>query len=961
MAENEVGIEIKVDSSQAEKALNSFSKSASKSLSEIDGSIDGVINSYDKLFKQIKDYGKSDKQIAKEQYSERFKIIKDTLNKGLISEGEAASSLIKIKSDLNQKLANLSKDSLKNVVGTNQKELSSFSSMFASMRAAALPIAAVIGSITAAYRTMSYAIDQANEDAKLTRQIGASLLATGESGSLAVKGIIDFADSIKDATGLSDDLVKQTFITAKSFGISTEQAKKLTQAAIDLAAATGVDVETAVRQLGGTLDGSIGKVGNLGEEFRNLTESQLKSGDAIELVSKKFGGTAAKELDTYTGKTNELKNAWDDFLKSLGRTVVDSDASKASIGFLTKQLNYFNDQMNLSVYSQENIERQLNAIRALGGDVARAYNDILTAQEKLALSDIEIGKQSKVVADGLAGIIEQEQGATKATADFEDRIKSLAVTSVKSVSITGKALEEANKKAQELAIKGKEFIDKIFANTGTEAEKAANKASQAILDATKRFREGQFGAVSNNEQAESFRTLQKIKLQIATDFNADISRINKEQQDKDFAQAGKAAQEFANYLKDLRDKQQQNIANAGSNPFGAMFSRQTKDLEGNIIEVSSEEIGSGIVGGIKMAMQGKQGAVKAIGQVAEGIGQAFGIPGIGGLAELLAQGPEATKKFIKEFINSIPDIIQAIAESIPVVVEVFVDTMVNRGGAARIGIAIAKAMAGQAIFARLGEQIFGKSGDELAKVIQSGATEYAKETQDSFTQAMQSFGPTVASGLQSLGTTLVESFNGFDDLFNNALDGFVDNLSSEFGYFFSTLGSSLFTFVASFPIALVNGVAEAVRTIFTGFDPLIGALRSLQSAVEKAGGVAGKGGGQGILAEGAAKIGKALGFAQGGIVPLYAASGAFVPKGTDTVPAMLTPGELVVPRDMVGELGSFLSMQNGNSNTSDTAMIAAILSAVQAPIIVKTEAKVNQNAFADIILQLNRQNARMTA
>jgi len=39
--------------------------------------------------------------------------------------------------------------------------------------------------------------------------------------------------------------------------------------------------------------------------------------------------------------------------------------------------------------------------------------------------------------------------------------------------------------------------------------------------------------------------------------------------------------------------------------------------------------------------------------------------------------------------------------------------------------------------------------------------------------------------------------------------------------------------------------------------------------------------------------------------------------------------------------------------------LAAILSAVQAPIVVKTEAKVNQNAFADIILQLNRQNARL--
>jgi len=38
----------------------------------------------------------------------------------------------------------------------------------------------------------------------------------------------------------------------------------------------------------------------------------------------------------------------------------------------------------------------------------------------------------------------------------------------------------------------------------------------------------------------------------------------------------------------------------------------------------------------------------------------------------------------------------------------------------------------------------------------------------------------------------------------------------------------------------------------------------------------------------------ALYYARGGIVPQYAARGLFVPKGTDTVPAMLTPGERVL-------------------------------------------------------------------
>jgi hypothetical protein len=74
---------------------------------------------------------------------------------------------------------------------------------------------------------------------------------------------------------------------------------------------------------------------------------------------------------------------------------------------------------------------------------------------------------------------------------------------------------------------------------------------------------------------------------------------------------------------------------------------------------------------------------------------------------------------------------------------------------------------------------------------------------------------------------------------------------------------------------------------------------------------------------------------------------------------MLTPGEMVVPRDMVGQLGSFLD-GNGTGGKSE-AILMAILQAVQQPMSVQSEVKVNQSVFADIILQLNRQNMRLSA
>lgn len=53
--------------------------------------------------------------------------------------------------------------------------------------------------------------------------------------------------------------------------------------------------------------------------------------------------------------------------------------------------------------------------------------------------------------------------------------------------------------------------------------------------------------------------------------------------------------------------------------------------------------------------------------------------------------------------------------------------------------------------------------------------------------------------------------------------------------------------------------------------------------------------------------GEAPGVSRGGVIAgrnnvLYFGKGGFVPRGTDTVPAMLTPGEMVLARDQVKAL-----------------------------------------------------------
>jgi hypothetical protein len=843
-----------------------------------------------------------------------------------------------------------------------------------SFKSAAIKIGAAVASFAAIKKAVGEAVSEENA----IRSLNLALAGTGEYSAEAAASMQEFAESLGDVTGLGDDAVRSALTLAKSFGITNDQAKQLVDAAADLSAVTGDDLDTAVRQLAGTFDGTIGKIGNLGADFRNLTADQLKNGDAIKLLNQRYGDAAESLGETFGASLSRLQNAFDDSFKEIGKSIIQDANIKQGLNAFAQGLKDLAPA--ISVFA--NIAVKTFALVAEG--VAKLAKTVTFAGAALAetfgADDIagNLYKATASLDDFSQGLEDSRKGIAKIDEDskkFNTTLEKISTSAVKTGELTGKALEETKKKAKELADEGAKFKEGIFSGFGDAAETEAAKAQQALL---KSFELEKKGALTSEEAYN-------IRLRIATDFNA-----------KRVADAEKSAKEEADKVEKTAAEARSRIEKAAQQPI--KFAIDEKGA------LSSKEIGASVVGGIGSALKGRSGALDLVSQTFAGIGDAI-LPGIGGavggIAQLLAQGPEATKKFIKEFIASIPDIIEAIAESIPVVVEVFVDTMVNRGGAVRIGIAIAKAMAGQAIWAAIGQQVFGKSGEEMRKSIVSGASEFATETKSGFQQFTTEFFPQLSRTFKGLGSDIEGGYRVFTDTFLPSIKNYFTQFGTDISNFLRGIGNALNVFIFDMPKAIFEGLLSFINAIVApieqAFKPLNQSVGNLDNSIKKLydpierliRALGGKGGGKGIIAETAedmfsggtaeqiykailnpvgtianAPVIKALGkagvkFSKGGIVPMYAADGAFVPKGTDTVPAMLTPGELVVPRDMVGELGAFLSAQNNTGGDGQAAMLAAILSAVQAPIVVKTEAKVNQNAFADIILQLNRQNARL--
>jgi len=185
------------------------------------------------------------------------------------------------------------------------------------------------------------------------------------------------------------------------------------------------------------------------------------------------------------------------------------------------------------------------------------------------------------------------------------------------------------------------------------------------------------------------------------------------------------------------------------------------------------------------------------------------------------------------------------------------------------------------------------------------------------------------------------SFSGLDDVWKSILED-TKLFRKLAGEVFSDLGVKL-------KDVIVDAIVGPFRLIAKMLDKIFGsnAEKALNSGVDK-------------LSAGFGKIGK-------GKAPKLATGGFVTGQGNrDTVPAVLTPGELVVDRTTGPRLNRFLdsaegagAVQGTSGGSENKEMLARILSEVLKPVQVEAEVKINEDVFADIILDLNRRNARL--
>ena len=180
---------------------------------------------------------------------------------------------------------------------------------------------------------------------------GAAALAY--AGKLAVDGVkaaiedeaaqASLAKTLQNVTGATDATIKSTedyiLKTQLAFGVTDEQlrpslerliratkdsseAQKLQTLALDISAGSGKSLEAVSNALGKAYEGNTGALAKLGVGLSSADLKAMSLNEVTTTLADTFGGQASEKADTFQGKMDKLKVAFDEAKESVGAALL---------------------------------------------------------------------------------------------------------------------------------------------------------------------------------------------------------------------------------------------------------------------------------------------------------------------------------------------------------------------------------------------------------------------------------------------------------------------------------------------------------------------------------------------------------------------------------------------------------------------------------------------------------------
>jgi hypothetical protein len=380
----------------------------------------------------------------------------------------------------------LDADDFKKILNDSKSDLQETSD---SMNAAVLGIGAAIAAGLAAIGAfLKSSLDSYAQYQTSVTRLTAALSAQGLAADSTVQHLTNLAQHLQDITGVSDNNIIAAQALLTTYGLQGATLDKATQAALDLSAAMGIDLERAAQLLGKAYDGNTASLSRYGIMINEHTDTSRKFAAVMDQVNQRFGGAAQAQAETYTGKLNIMKAAFEDFEKAIGQLL--AGPAGALVVMMTSVIRTFTDWVSImaNIHSSLgsvgemisgfvstvmgpllngifNLEFQLTAILDkipfMHTSVAILNVDIFDQQQKL---NANIAAWQKAMTQAKATTDSQKKGVEDVTAAVDDQTKGVADAAESQTKFVSDSMNEEAKLRSKLAADAKKEHEDFVAS-----------------------------------------------------------------------------------------------------------------------------------------------------------------------------------------------------------------------------------------------------------------------------------------------------------------------------------------------------------------------------------------------------------------------------------------------------------------------------------------------------------------
>ncbi len=189
--------------------------------------------------------------------------------------------------------------------------------------------------------------------------------------------------------GDEEVIAQQAYLA--SLGMTERQINDVIEASAQLSTATGMTLESAVKNLAKTYGGLTGELGESIPALKSLTAEQLKSGEAVKYILENYQGYAEAAAQSGTGSMRQLKNQLGDLAEQLGMILMP--ALQKIVSWISNMVTWF---QNLSPTTQKVI--------VVIASLAAAIGPVLTVGGKL-LAMLPLIKAAFTAMTGPIGLV----------------------------------------------------------------------------------------------------------------------------------------------------------------------------------------------------------------------------------------------------------------------------------------------------------------------------------------------------------------------------------------------------------------------------------------------------------------------------------------------------------------------------------------------------------------------------